>query len=131
MRNIIPFDLTQKAEELRQLILNNPDLPIVVLAGEEANCGGDYYWMYCSSISFRITEILDCETPYSDCVCSDRDSFEEDFEEWLWDEMATELRDRGIYDAEPSEDEFQARLKEEKERYGPYWKKVIAIYADN
>ena len=87
--------------------------------------------MYCSSISFGITEFLDCEVPYSECVCTDRDDFEERFEDWLWDEMIDELIDRGVDDAEPSEDEFQARLKEEKERYEPYWKKVIAIYADN
>lgn len=131
MRNIIPFDLTKKTEELRQLILDNPDLPVVVLTGEAANCGGDYYWMYCSSISFGITELLDCEVPYSECVCADRDDFEERFEDWLWDEMVDELIDRGVDDAEPSEDEFQARLKEEKGKYEPYWKRVIAIYADN
>lgn len=127
MKNIIPFDLTENTEELRQLILDNPDLPIVVLAGEEANCGGDYYWMYCSSISFGITEFLDCEVPYSECVCTDRDDFEEQFEEWLWEEMCYEMMEG----SEPSEADFQARLKKEKERYEPYWKKVIAIYATN
>jgi tripartite-type tricarboxylate transporter receptor subunit TctC len=30
-----------------------------------------------------------------------------------------------------TEEEFQKALNEEQERYAPYWKKVIAIYADN
>lgn len=127
MRKIIPFDLTKKTDELRQLILDNPNLPVVVLTGEAANCGGDYYWMYCSSISFGITELLDCEVPYSECVCTNRDDFEEQFEEWLWEEMCYEMTEG----SEPSEADFQTKFKKEKERYEPYWKKVIAIYADN
>lgn len=30
-----------------------------------------------------------------------------------------------------SDEEFDRRLKEEVAKYEPYWKKVIAIYADN
>ncbi len=50
------YTVTQKTDELKKLILENPELPIVVLAGEEANAG--YFgWMYCSCISFGISEL--------------------------------------------------------------------------
>ena len=52
------YSLTKTTEELKKLILENPDLPIAVLAGEDANIG-DEYWMFCSRISFSIGEILD------------------------------------------------------------------------
>ena len=52
------YSLTQKTDELKKLILENPDMPIVVLAGEDAN-DGYYGWMFCSSVSFHIEEILD------------------------------------------------------------------------
>lgn len=126
-KKVFPLELTKSTEELKKLIAEHPDYPIVVLAGECAN-SGDFAWMYCASISFGIEEILDCETPYeNEVVCTNRDEFTERLEEWLWDEM-------GGNDIPPSsitEEEFQKAMKEEQERYAPYWKKVIAIYADN
>lgn len=127
MAKIFPLELTKPTDELKKMIEQYPDYPIVVLAGEVANTG-DYGWMFCSSISFEVEEILDCETPYNndDIVCTDRDKFNEELEEWLWDEL-------GGNDNPPkiTEDEFQEALKQERARYEPYWKKVIAIYADN
>ena len=47
------YSLSTKTDELRKLILENPDLPIVVLADEDAVC--EYYgWTFCCSISFHI-----------------------------------------------------------------------------
>lgn len=123
---MFPLNLTKSTEELKKLIEEHPDYPIVVLAGDEAN-SGDYSYMYCSSISFGTEEILDCETPYdSEIVCTDRDEFDERFEEWLWDELGGNDKPPKI-----TEDEFQENLKAEKAKYEPYWKKVIAIWADN
>ena len=80
------YSLAQSTEKLKKLILENPDLPIVVLAGEEANngyCG----WMYCSSISFGLDEMLDCDYyDYDDAVITDRDRLRELIEDDLWDE---------------------------------------------
>lgn len=113
------YSLTQKTDELRKLILENPDLPIVVLAGEEAN--SDYYWTYCSDISFRIDEILDCDFyDYDDSVFTDRDRLEEHIEDMLYDEYC----DR-------SEEEYEAAIKDKLAELEPFWKKVIAIYATN
>ena len=122
---LFPLDLTTRTDELKKLILANPDLPMVVLAGECAN-SGDYNTMYCSEIAFGIEEILDCEVPYMEYVETDRTNFEEQIEEWLWDEMGGNDKDSKL-----SETVFEDALEETKAKYEPYWKKVIAIRADN
>jgi hypothetical protein len=116
------YSLTQKTDELKKLILENPDMPIVVLAGEDAN-DGYYSWMFCSSISFHIEEILDYDFydyDYDDAIITDRDRLEELIEDILYDEYC-----------DKTEEEYEAAIKNEVEKYEPYWKKVIAIYATN
>lgn len=116
------IDLIHDATELRKLIAENPDLPIVVLAGEEANNGGNYYWMYCSSVSASIEEILYIHTPYDeDAIFTDKDYFEEAVCDALNNKETSEL----------SEDEFDSLVKAEIAKYEPYWRKVIAVYANN
>lgn len=44
-----PTGLLHSADELRQLIHENPTLPLLVFAGEDANTG-DYSYMSCSYI---------------------------------------------------------------------------------
>ena len=113
--------LIHDATELRKLIAENPDLPIVVIAGEEAN-GGDYCWMYCSSVSAQIEEILDARLPFDDeRVFSDREMFEE--------AITDHLNDKGTENL--SEEDFDALVKTEIAKYEPYWRKVIAVYVDN
>lgn len=112
------------ATELRKLMAEHPDYPICVLASEDANIG-DYSWMYCSDIRFGLGEILDCEQLVNDgFVFTDRVDFEERLDEWLWDHLCSD-------DATYTEEQFQKALAEEKEKYEPYWKDCIFIYADN
>ena len=114
------YTLTKQSDELRKLILENPDLPIVVLASEDANCGS-YYWMFCSSISFYITEILDCDFyDYDDAVFCDRDRLEEYIEDMLYDEYYKK-----------SNEEYEEAIKNKLAEFEPYWTKVIAIYVSN
>lgn len=114
------YSLTHSSDELKRLILENPDLPIVVLAGEEAN-SYDFYWTYCSSVSYHISEILDCDYyDYDDTVFTDRYRLEEKIEDDLYDEYC-----------DKPEEEYDAAVKRELEKYEPYWQKVIAIYATN
>lgn len=111
--------LVHDSKELRRLIAENPDLPIVVLAGEEAN-NGDWWWMYCSSVDCSLGLILDVRTPYDiGTVFTDRDEFEQ------------AILDSIPYDDARTEAEIDAFVKSELEKYEPYWKKVIAIYATN
>lgn len=114
------YSLAKSSDELKKLIAENPDLPIVVLAGEEAN-DGYWGWTYCSSISFDIGEILDCDFYDSDdSVFTDRDRFEEKIADDIYDE-----------NEEASDEYCEELIKRELEKYEPYWKKVIAIYASN
>ena len=112
--------LAKSTDELKKLIAEHPDYPIVVLAGEEAN-GGDHTWMYCSDISFGIDEILDTDFyGYDDTVFTDRDSLVEHIEDMLYDD----------YCGKP-EEEYTAAIKTKMAELEPYWKKVIVIYASN
>jgi hypothetical protein len=114
------YSLTHNSDELKKLILENPDLPIVVLAGEEAS-GYDFYWTYCSSVSFHIDEILNCNySDYDDTVFTDRDRLREKIEDDLYDEYH-----------DKSDEEYEAAINREVKKYEPYWQKVIAIYATN
>ena len=114
------YSLVKSSDELKKLIAENPDLPIAVLAGEDAN-DGYWGWMYCSSISFGISEILDCDFyDIDDSVFVDRDRLEEKIADDIYDEN------------EEASDEYCEELIERRlEELEPYWKKVIAIYADN
>ena len=114
------YSLAKSSDELKKLILENPDLPIVVLANEDST-SGDWSWTYCSSISFDIGEILDCDFyDYDDTVFTDRDRLEEYIGDMLYDEY----RDK-------SDEEGETAIKRKLEELEPYWKKVIAIYATN
>lgn len=105
---MFPLDLATNTNELKKLISENPDLPIVVLAGTEATDGERT--MYCGDLRFYIDEILDCEVPYMEYVETDRVSFEENIEEWLWDKMGG--NDTGL-----SETVFEDALRETKKKY--------------
>lgn len=113
-------------EEILKLAKEHPDYPITVLVGDEANTG-DYGWMYATSVSVGIEEILDCNTEWwqSDYVCTDRDDFEEHAQERIWDKLEEELG------REPTAEEQETAWKAVKEAHEPYWKKCIAIRADN
>lgn len=116
--------------ELREMILEHPDHPIVVLVSEEAN-SGDYYWMYASDITFSVGEILDKQQPFNqELIYSDRDFFEEDFEEWLWEDLHKRMEEDGS-DCELDEEAFQPILKRELQQYELCWKSCIIIHADN
>lgn len=107
--------ITKETYELKKLIAENPDLPIVVFAGNDAN-DGDYSWTSCSCISFSVDEILE----YDDAVFTNRDEFEEK----IADDLCSEYADK-------PDEEFEAAIAREVKKYDQYWKKVIAIWATN
>lgn len=107
----------QDTTELRKLILEHPDLPIAVLCEEDV-CTGDYSWMYAPRIRFDLGEILDCEQDIDECrVYYDRSDFVEDVENLLAD------------DPDIPEYNFEAEVQKELEKYEPYWKDCIFIWA--
>ena len=64
------------ADELRQLILDNPSLSLLVFAGEYSNIG-EYGYMACSSVRASLGEFLDCQQEVDDtyygCEAGERD----------------------------------------------------------
>ena len=118
-----PLNMFMKqTDELKKLIAEHPDYPIVVMVANEVVADDFYGWWYAPSLSFSIGEILDCEQEVNDeKVYTDRDDFEED--------LADILGDSGDYD-ETTDEEFDKIVQEELKKYEPYWKKVIQIRAD-
>lgn len=111
-----------QTDELKKLIAEHPDYPIVVMVANEVVADDFYGWWYAPSLSFSIGEILDCEQEVNDeKVYTDRDDLEED--------LADILGDSGDYD-ETTDEEFDKIVQEELKKYEPYWKKVIQIRAD-
>lgn len=114
--------IVHDTEELRKLIAENPDLPIVVFVGQEAY-SGEWGYEYCTNVRCDLGEVLDCEIPFGNgIVPTDKGDFEERLAEYLYDLPEWKAL---------SEEKFNRRLKEEVAKYDPYWKKVIAIRADN
>lgn len=112
---------SRQTDDLKNLITEYPDYPIVVMVGSDV-IGDDYGYWYASSLSFNIGEILDCEQDIDEeKTYTDRDEFKEDIVDWLsWD-----------YDDETlSDEEFDKLVEETYQKYEPYWKKVIQIVAD-
>ncbi len=121
--NYKPLNMfSAQTDELKKLMAEYPDLPIVVIVNAEVVADDDYNWWYAPSITFSFGEILDCEQDVNDMkVYTDRDDFEED--------LADILGDSGDYD-ETTDEEFDKIVQEELKKYEPYWKKVIQIRAD-
>lgn len=57
---LFPLDYAKNTDELKKLISENPDLPIVVLAGTDATDGEQI--TYCGDLRFYVDEILDKES---------------------------------------------------------------------
>ena len=72
--------LLHATDGLRELILQHPELPLLVFAGEDCN-NGEWGYMSCSSVKAVIGEYLDCEQTVDDRRCfTDRDDFQEEME---------------------------------------------------
>lgn len=118
------YEIIHDATALRKLIAENPDLPIVVLAGEEAN-HGEWGWEYCNDVDCSIKEILDIKTPFDreDGIIFDDKG---DFEEAVADVLADKEECKNMTDAE-----FDEAVKREAALYDGCWRKVIAVYVSN
>lgn len=117
------FNIVKDSTELRKLIAENPELPIVVMVGEEAT-SSDYYWTYCSDLRCEVGEVLDYACPWNDTrVYNDRIEFEEDLADYL---------SREIEDADEMPDaEFDRIVETWKDKYSQHWHKAIIVMADN
>ena len=114
-----PAKLLTATDELRKLIVENPGLPLLVFAGEDAN-SGDWSYCSCNSCYASLGEFLDCMQEVNDekCYC-DRDDFEDD------------LGDNVFGDGDLTEEEYNKILAEKIKEYEPYWKPCIILYVNN
>lgn len=114
-----PTGLLHSGDKLRQLLLEHPDLPLIVFATDEAN-SGDYSAMSCGSICCEVGEFLDCQQDVNDERCyTDRDDFVDaiyDAIEWKWD---------------GSEKELEQEVERRADEYEPYWKPCIILTVGN
>lgn len=118
-------NIVKDSTELRKAIAENPDLPIVVLAGQDA-ASDEYGYTYCERVSCGVGEILDCLCEWEhDIMYDDRDLFEEALMEYMIDKMSDEEYKR------LTESEIDIRVKEEAKKYEQYWHKAIIVWADN
>lgn len=114
MRNNLDF--LHDCSELRKLLTENPKLPVIVYAGDDANTG-EYQYTCCSRVRCAVGEVLDCELPFGDGrIFSDREDFREELVNFLQD-----LPD----------EEFNKALEHELKKYSPYWKKAIEVWVNN
>lgn len=107
-------------EELKKLISENPDLPIVVLASQDVCMGSDYYYTIAPNVSFGVQEYLD-HIDYDENIIDDRDYLRECISDFMADDEEYE----NLSDAE-----FDLEVDKKMKEYEPYWKKAIFIYAD-
>lgn len=120
MDKLFPLNLAKPTDELKELIKQYPDYPIVVLADETAYLD-DYTYTYCSDIGFGVGRILDCEA-----ICKDEKVYtdEDDFMEDMGDFLSEEYPDL-------SDDELRKLIDEKIAEYDSYWKDVIIIWVGN
>lgn len=110
-------------EELKQMILDNPELPLLMLAGDCAN-SGDYPYMVCMSVTSYVGEVLDCCQTVNDTrIYTDRDDFKED--------LANSLA-AGCYPAfDGTDDEWEKLVEKKLCEYDSFWKPCIIVRVDN
>ena len=127
-----PTGIVMNNAEIRKLILENPDLPIVFQANDDAN-NGDYTYMFCTYVYAQIGEVLDCEQEIDEGVIfTDRESFEDA----VYDKVMDEAEDinYSVYEKiapELSEKDIEDEAKRVMSEYEPYWKKCIMITVGN
>ncbi len=110
---------------LRQLIVENPDLPLLVFAGENAPAtDSDCYWCTCCYAEAKLGEFLDCIQDDDDMRCyTDREAFAETIE----NELLFKYDD--TFDG--TEADWEVFVNRYIKEYEPYWTKCIILYVDN
>lgn len=112
-------------DNIRQMLLDNPDLPIAFLA-EVENFSGEYDREFASSAHAEIGELLDCYQTVDEClIFTDRDEFKERLEDQIWYDAPADLS------KEETNKWVETELKEQLAEYDKYWKKCILITVGN
>lgn len=112
-------------DNIRQMLLDNSDLPIAFLA-EVETFSGEYVTEFASSAQTEIGELLDCHQTVDECrVFTDRDEFKELLEDQIWFDAPADLS------KEETNKWVEDELKKQLAEYEKYWKKCILITIGN
>ena len=106
-------------KELKQLIIENPDLPLIFFATDEANSGE-----YSSELADARAHkgiVLNCTGIQEDHIYTDEDDLESDISDMLFDEHGHDW----------SDEEYEAAITEKMKEYEPYWVNAIIITVDD
>lgn len=113
-----PTEMLFATNELRKLIIENPDVPLLVFAGEDCN-RGEWCYESCTNCSVKLGEFLDCMQEIDPEICfDDRDEFQEALEDHY-------------SDFDGSDNEFEQFIENKMLEYDSYWKKCIILYVNN
>lgn len=111
--------LVNSTEKLRNLLIEHPDLPLVVFANSDANAG-DFSLMSCYFVNAEVGEFLDCWQAVNDERCyTEREDFEQD------------IYDSICFDFEGSDQDLEQEVKRKMKEYDAYWKPCIILIVGN
>lgn len=114
--------LLNDCEELKELMFENPDLPLLFMAGNTGN-DGDFMYMSCHSVNASKCELLDYSPNFGDgSIYTSRDQLREDVEFHLLDNKEN---------LNLSEKELSKLVDEEMEKYEDKWSECIIVYVGN
>lgn len=121
------LEIENPVETLRQLMIDNPDLPLVILAGDHT-IANDCKYLPSNIISCEVGEFLDCKQRYLQDVFTDREYFRDVVDETLFDAL--------FYPKTKSEVTLDATLFYKAvdnvvAQYDQYWKSCILVKVDN
>lgn len=111
-----------KAESLKEALAKHPDLPLVFFCDSEIWSNWEHEMWPATSITARVGKVLSppdgniCDTTFTD-----EDEYE--FEGCIRDRLDMLDETQGMND-----DEFDALVEKEIEKYKPYWKDCIIVY---
>lgn len=120
-----PLNLHQSSDEFRKIIAENPGMPIMFFASEDAYPGTSFFSSVLATARCIVGQYLNCETPKQSAeeglLITDKD----DLEEQLYDyyENCGECDDL-------TREQFQAFVEERIKEYDPYWTDCIMVYVD-
>lgn len=111
--------IAHNTSELKKIILENPDLPIVVFAGREA-CNYDFNTTLCSYMQTYVGKYLDIkvEEDKEDRMYEDEDDLKDKIYEYYSDKFTDEK-------------ELNNYVDKKLNQYSHFWKKCIVLYVDN
>lgn len=107
-------------EMIRNLILENPDLPLIFFVSEEAN-NGDYYYMTATNVHACVDSILIGNKYAEDCILFDNEELEDKISDAICDDQPY---------CDMDNEEFNKIVSEIAALYQNDWINVIAVYVD-